>query len=183
MIKTTISTYLVTLSLGAFTSMASSQAPADHPGHKEAPKSEMNKHAMMSEEPHHVLAMAYHQNLVVFAKALQQETASAKPVNVVFARAAVAEMRRSFDQMKMHHQEHMQTMGSAMQSKMKGMKGMMEQMAAHQAEMDTQLKSLQQEVELSAPDAKKLSTLAASVYTHLLSMNKMHAGCTMKMKM
>ena len=180
MIKTSILTYLVALSLGAFTSMASSQAPADHPSQKEAPKSAMNKHAMMSEEPHHVLAMAYHQNLAVFAKALQQQTASAKPVNVVFARAAVAEMRRSFDQMKMHHQEHIQTMSSGMQSKMKGM---MQPMATHQSELDTQLKSLQQEVELSAPDAKKLSTLAASVHTHLLAMNKMHAGCTMKMKM
>ncbi len=67
-----------------------------------------------------------------------------------------------------------------MQSKMKGM---MQPMATHQSELDTQLKSLQQEVELSAPDAKKLSTLAASVQTHLLAMNKMHAGCTMKMKM
>ena len=44
--------------------------------------------------------MAYHQNRAAFAKAVQGQTARANSVNVEFARAAVTEMRRSFDQMK-----------------------------------------------------------------------------------
>ena len=68
--------------------------------------------AGMSKEPHHVLAMAYHQNLATFAKSLHERTMQASSVNVEFARAAVTEMRRSFDQMKQHHQEHMQAMNA-----------------------------------------------------------------------
>ena len=178
MLKTSISTLFVTISLGTCSMMAQVAPPVDHPSHKDAPHSAMHKGGMMMEEPHHVLAMAYHQNLAVFAKALQQETASGKPVNLDFARSAVSEMRRSFDQMKLHHQDHMQTMSSEMHTKMKSM---MQPMETHQTEMETQLKSLQQEVEVSAPDAKKLSTMAASINTHLLSMSKMHANCKMKM--
>lgn len=178
MIKNSISTLLVTLSIGTFSMMAQVAPPVDHPSHKDAPPAAMHKGGMMMEEPHHVLAMAYHQNLAVFAKALQQQTATANPVNLSFARTATAEMRRSFDQMKLHHQDHTQSMSSEMQTKMKTM---MQPMETHQAEMETQLKSLQQEVELSAPDPKKLSTMAASINTHLLSMSKMHANCKMKM--
>ena len=183
--KSTISTILVTLSLGAFSAAAMSAAQVDHADHKDGMKPRMHKEGMMANEPHHVLAMAYHQNLAVFAKALQQETAAAKPVNVAFARSAVAEMRRSFDQMKQHHQEHMQTMSSKMQNpEMQAkMKTMMPKMESHQADFSMQLKSLEQEVELSSPDAKKFATLANSINTHLLSMAKTHAGCVMKMKM
>lgn len=184
-----VSTILMALSLGAFSSMA---AIAQHEGHstKKDPsqsttqgKKEMSHdQMMMANEPHHVLAMAYHQNLAAFAKALHLQTASASSVNVEFARAAVAEMRRSFDQMKQHHQEHMQTMSAEMHAKMGGM---MQQMETHQTELKTQLSALEQEVRLSTPDAKKVSTLAASVHTHLDAMSKMHPGhqgSKMKMK-
>lgn len=188
-----ISTILMALSLGAFSAMAMAQ----HAGHstKKAPsqsatrgKKEMSHdQMMMANEPHHVLAMAYHQNLAAFAKALQEQTVRASSVNVEFARASVAEMRRSFDQMKQHHQEHMQTMSAEMHTKMSGqMSGMMQQMETHQTELNTQLTALEQEVQLSTPDAKKVSTLAASVNSYLDAMSKMHQGSqgskmTMKM--
>ena len=188
-----ISTILMALSLGAFSAMAMAQ----HAGHstKKAPsksatqgKKEMSHdQMMMANEPHHVLAMAYHQNLAAFAKDLQEQTARASSVNVEFARAAVAEMRRSFDQMKQHHQEHMQTMSAEMHTKMSGqMSGMMQQMETHQTELNTQLTALEQEVQLSTPDAKKVAALAASVNSHLDAMSKMHQGSQgskMKMKM
>src|ERR1017187_7548209 len=119
----------------------------------------------MMQEPHHVLAMAYQQNLAAFAKALHEQTAQATSVNVEFASAAVAEMRRSFDQMQQHHQQHMKT---------------------HRTELNTQLTALEQEVQSATPDAKKVSTLAADVQTHLDAMSKMHDGMQagkMKMKM
>ncbi|MBK5292225.1 MAG: hypothetical protein JJE04_11175 [Acidobacteriia bacterium] len=53
----------------------------------------------MANEPHHVPAMAYHQNLATFAKRLHKQAMGASSVNVEFAQAAVAEMRRSFGQM------------------------------------------------------------------------------------
>lgn len=172
-----ISTILMALSLGAFNAMATTAQTKKVPsqsatqGKKELP----HDHIMMemSKEPHHTLAMAYHQNLATFAKALHEQTTGASFVNVEFARAAVAGMRGSFDQMKLHHQAHMQTMSAEMHTKMGDM---MKQMDTHQTELNTQLTALEQEVQATTPDAKKVSTLAASVHTHLDAMSKMNQG-------
>lgn len=180
-------TILVTLSLGAFSAKVAT-AQHDHStkdvssqSATQSKKEMSHDQMMMANEPHHVLAMAYHQNLAAFAKVLQEQTVRATSVNVEFARAAVTEMRRSFDQMKQHHQEHMQTMSAAMRTKMSGM---MQQMETHQAELNSQLTALEQEVQLSTPDAKKISTLAASVHSHLDAMSKMkHDGMGSRMKM
>ena len=137
----------------------------------------------MAHEPDHVLAMAYHRNLATFAKALHEQTAGASSVNLEFVRAAVAEMRRSFDQIKQHHQACTQTMSAEMQTKMKGE---MQQMETHQNQLNDQLTALEQEAQSAAPDAKKVSTLASKVFTQLDAMSKMHAGGRgkkMKMKM
>ena len=184
-----ISTLLLTLSLGAF----SATAIAQHEGHstkkapaKSAPQGKTPHDHMMMEmakEPHHVLAMAYHQNLAAFAKSLHEQTMQASTVNVEFARTAVTEMRRSFDQMKQHHQEHMQTMNADMRTKMSAM---MQKMETHHTELSTQLSALEQEVQSATLNAKKVSTLAASIHTHLDAMSKMHQdnkGSKMKMKM
>ena len=184
-----ISTIVMALSLGAF----STTAIAQHASHstKKAPsksatqgkKAMSHDQMMMANEPHHVLAMAYHENLATFAKALHEQTAGASSVNVEFARAAVAEMRPSFDRMKQHHQEHMQTMSAEMHSKMGAM---MQQMETHHTELNTQLTALEQEVQAATPDAKKVAALAAGVNSHLDAMSKMHQGSqgskmTMKM--
>ena len=159
-------TLLLTLSFAALSATASQSATQG--------KHEMSHdHMMMANEPHHVLAMAYCQNMTVFAKALQGQTARPGPVNVEFARAAVTEMRRSFDQMKQHHQEHLKTMSAEMHTTMSGM---MQQMETHQVELNTQLTALEQEVQAATPDAKKVSTLAASVHTHIDVMSKMMPG-------
>jgi polyhydroxyalkanoate synthesis regulator phasin len=144
--------------------------------------SKMDMSSMMN-EPHHALAMAYMQNIATFAKTLHKQAEGSSPLNAEFARAAVTEMRRSFDQMKQHHQEHVQTMSAEMHTKMSGM---MQQMETHQAELNTKLTALEQEVQSATPDAKKVSTLTTSVYTHLGAMSKMHQGSQgskMKMKM
>ncbi len=170
-----ISTLLMALSLGAFSAMATTAQAKKDPSHSATQDKKEMSHdqMMMANEPHHVLAMAYHRNLATFAKALQEQTARASSVNVEFARAAVTEMRRSFDKMKQHHQEHMQTMSAEMHTQMSGM---MQQMETHQTELNTQLTALEQEVQSATPDAKKVSTLAASVNTHLDAMSKMHQG-------
>lgn len=181
---------LVTLTLGAFSAHAATAQHADHSTKKSPSKSatqgkhEMSHDQMMTaNEPHHVLAMAYHRNLAGFAKALRDQTAGASAVNVDFARPAVSEMRRSFDLMNQHHQEHMKTMSAAMHTKMSAM---MQQMETHQVALNTQLTALEQEIQLSTPDAKKVSALAASVSSHLDAMSRMKhdsKGSMMKMKM
>jgi hypothetical protein len=80
----------------------------------------------MLEEPHHVLAMAYRDNLVTFARALRTQVTQSKSVNVDLARPAVSEMRRSFDQMKQHHQAQMAMMGDQAKPAMSGMMQQME---------------------------------------------------------
>ena len=182
-----IATILMALSLGAFSAMAAiAQTKKVQSKSATQGKKEMSHDHMMMDmanEPHHALAMAYHQNLATFAKSLQEQTAGANSVNVEFARAAVAGMRGSFDQMKQQQQEHMQTMSAEMHTKMSGM---MQQMETHQNELNTQLTALEQEVQSATPDAKKVTTLATSVSTHLDAMTKMHQdsqGSKMKMKM
>ena len=164
------------LSLGALGAMAATteQAGASTKPAMRAKKGMARDHMTKASEPHHVLAMAYHQNLAAFAKALHEQASSAAPVNVDFARAAVTEMRRSFDLMKQQHQEHMQTMSAEMHTKMSGMMGKME---THQTELNTQITALEQEVQSTTPDAKKASALATSVHTNLDAMSKMHQGC------
>lgn len=174
-----ITTMMLTLALGAFS------LKAQHDQHAKSPAAKAGMShdhmMMMANEPHHRLAMAYHANLATFAKALKEQTASASsPVNVEFARAAVSEMRRSFDQVKQHHQAHMTTMSAGMRTQMGAM---MQKMETHQAEMNTQLTALELEVRTAAPDAGKVSALAASIHTHLEAMSKMHeGGMGMKMK-
>lgn len=131
-------------------------------------------HMKMANGPHHVLAMAYHQNLATFAKALHEQTMAENPLNLEFARAAVSEMRRSFDQMKQHHQDHMKGMSADEHAKMTGM---MEKMGTRQADMNTQLTNLEQELRASKPDSKKVSALASQLHKHLADMAKMHEGC------
>ncbi len=173
----TLATVSIILTLGALPAMARAIQHADHakkPAEAQGKMPMSPDHMKMASEPHHVLAMAYHQNLAVFAKALHEQAATTGPLNLGFARAAVSEMRRSFDQMKQHHQDHMKGMSPQMHTKMGGM---MEKMGTHQNEMNTQITELEREVASAQPDAKKVSTLAERAHKHLAGMTKMHEGC------
>ena len=127
----------------------------------------------MKHEPHGQLAMAYKDNLVNFAKALRQAAAEAKTVNAEFARAAVAEMKRSFDQMQAHHQDHMKTMDEKMKAQMADM---MKQMDAHHLAIKEHLAALDKEVQTSAPDSKSITKYVAEILKQCDGMAKMHGG-------
>ena len=177
-----LSTISMILTLGALGATAATPEQADSTSKPALGKMEMSHDHMMATEPHHVLAMAYHQNLAAFAKALHEQAASEGPLNIDFARSAVSEMRRSFDQMKQQHQEHMAGMSAEMHAKMDAKMGakmseMMEKMQTHQADMNTQLTALEEEIHSSSPDTKKISALAEEVHEHLTDMAKMHEGC------
>ena len=70
----------------------------------------------MTGGPHHVLVMAYRDNLATFAKALRWEVTRTESVNADVALPAVAEMKRSLEQMTQHHQAQMKMMGDAPKS-------------------------------------------------------------------
>lgn len=141
------------------------------PSMVQGPKDLKRDLMLMALEPHHVLAMDYHQNLAAFALALHGQAAMATTVDLEFSRLAVAEMRHSFDAMGKHHQEHRQTMSAEMHTRMSGR---MKQMDLHQAELNTQLTALEQEVKLARPDPKTVSTLSADICAHLEAMSTLH---------
>lgn len=140
-----------------------------------------DQNAIVTNEPHHVLATAYHINMANCAKALQTQSALSSHINMDFSRITAVEIRRSFDQMKQHHKEHIKTMGSAINSEKENMTQNMEN---HQSELGAQLTALENELHGTNPDAKKVATLAASIYAHLDSMSRMTQGQLIsKMKM
>jgi len=96
-------------------SLTGDPSQGDMARHQQRMANRMDRSAMR-QEPHHVLAMAYQENMMNFARALQQHAAEAKPIHSEFARAAVEEMKRSFDQMQRHHRDHMKTMDQAMKA-------------------------------------------------------------------
>lgn len=127
----------------------------------------------MRQEPHHVLAMAYKDNLVNFARALHHQAKQTGPIDPGFARAAVAEMRRSYDQMLEHHRDHMKAMDEQMKSRMADM---MKQMDAHHAAVGEHLTALEKVVRAAAPDAKGVSEHVAEILKQCDGMAKMHGG-------
>ncbi len=77
-----------------------------------------NGAAAMMSGPHHALAMAYGESLATFARAVNADASQSHIVNVELARPATLEMRRSFEQMKVHHAAEMAPMGMAMRMPM-----------------------------------------------------------------
>ena len=158
----------MTLVLGAATTSASVQDPK--PARGERPMEHDGMQGMMV-QPHHVLAMAYRDNLVTFAHAVQNQGTRMKTVDLTIVGPAVAEMRRSFDQMRQHHQAQHKVMGDSAKMPM-GMKGdsakksmatMMEDMTRHLAAIDGHLTALEAEVKADAPDAAKVTEHTSAI--------------------
>ena len=159
------------ISGAATTSMAQAPTttPAKMPQHQEGMKGMQGMSGMM-EGPHHVLAMAYRDNLATFARALRAQVTQSKTVNLDLARPAVAEMRRSFDQMKQHHQAQMTMMGDQPKP---AMAGTMQQMETHLAALSEHLTALESEVNASTPDPKKVSEHTTEILKQCAGMSAM----------
>lgn len=141
--------------------------------------SKMDMSKMMN-EPHHVLAMAYMQNMGTFAKALRDQAQASSPLDATFARAAVAEIKRSLDQMEEHHGEHMKMMSEEMRSHMAAM---MKDMDMHRSMLKDAVSALEKDVHADQLNAKQITTDSANVLKHLDEMSKMHDDKGKKMKM
>jgi hypothetical protein len=139
--------------------------------------SKMDMSRMMN-EPHHVLAMAYKQNLGTFAKALHHLAEGSGPLNAEFARGAVAEIKRSLDQMEEHHGEHIKMMSEEMRSHMAAM---MKDMEMHRSMLKDAVSALEKDVRADQPDSKQVAADSANVIKHIDEMSKMHADKKMKM--
>jgi hypothetical protein len=136
---------------------------------------------MMVTEPNYVMATAYHQSLLTFARALNGQAVGTAPMNKEFARDAVTEMRRSFDMMKKYNDEYMETVSAEVRT---SSAPMMQQLETHRADLNVQLTALEKEVALDLPDAKKVASLTANVQTHLDAMSKLdETNSTSKMTM
>jgi hypothetical protein len=131
--------------------------------------SKMDMSSMMN-EPHHVLAMAYMQNIGTFAKPLHNQAEGSSPLNAKFARAAVDEIKRSLERMEEHHGEHMKTMSEEMRSHMAAM---MKDMEMHRSMLKDAVSALEKDVRADQPDSKQVAADSAKVLMHLDEMSKM----------
>ena len=132
----------------------------------------------MMNEPHHALAMAYMQTIGTFAKTLHDQAEGSSPLNAEFARAAVAEIRRSLDEMEKHHGEHMKMMNDEMRTHMAAM---MKDMEMHHAMLKDAVSALEKDVVADQPDSKQVAADSASILKHLDEMSKMHDSKEKKM--
>ena len=144
------------------------QHGAQKPGQHDMSKMDMS--SMMS-EPHHALAMAYMENIGTFAKTLHNQAEGSSPLNAKFARAAVAEIKRSLDQMEEHHSEHMKMMSEEMRSHMAAM---MKDMEVHHSGLKAAVSALEKDVRADQPDSRQVAADSAGVLKHLDEMSKMH---------
>jgi cytochrome c556 len=169
---------LLAVLMGGAATAGLAQTPAPPPGrkpqHQEAMKGMEHMPGMsaMMNMPHHVLAMAYRDNLVTFAKAVRGQIAQSKTVDVDLARPAVAEMRRSFDQLKQHTGAQMSIMSD---SAKKAMAGMMQRMETHTGALAEHLSALESEVGGSMPDPGKVTEHTSEILKLCAAMSAMPA--------
>lgn len=176
--KTTWHYKMILTVLGMTILVACGGAAARQQEPNEMPKDKMSMNhsgmmdmSAMMQEPHHQLAMAYKANLVNFARALQHEANQTNPINPEFARAAVAEMKRNFDQMQLHHRDHMKAVDENMKAQMADM---MKEMGTRDLAIKEDLDALDKEAQASAPDARSISKYVDDILKTCESMSKMH---------
>jgi alpha-L-fucosidase len=174
-------TILAVIALMLFSALGALAQTEHQHGAQKPMQHDMSKMDMasMMNEPHHALAMAYMQNIGTFAKTLNDQAKGSSPLNAKFARAAVAEIKRSLDQMEDHHGEHMKMMSEEMRSHMGAM---MKEMEMHRSMLKDAVSALEKDVRADQPDSKQVAADSAKVLKHLDEMSKMHDD-KMKKKM
>jgi hypothetical protein len=160
---------LVALSTSGLTATVIAQVPSPSQAAKQhEAKGGMHMGGTM-DAPHHVLAMAYRDNLATFARSLRGAVAKSKNVNLELARPAVAEMRRSFDQMQQHHRAQMGMMPSGMSA---SMSGMMSHMSSHVTALTEHLAGLESEVGKAVPAPAAVVDHANEILKHCAGMSQ-----------
>ena len=173
-IKTKAYTAIIAVCTVVLFSTLTAFAQTEHRKDAEKPmQHDMSKMDMagMMNEPHHALAEAYMQSIGLFAKALHSQSEGAGPLNVKFAREAVAEMKRSLDHMEEHLGEHMKMMNDEMRSHMDAM---MKEMEMHRSMLKDAISALEKDVRADQLSSKQVASDSANLIKHLDEMSKMH---------
>jgi hypothetical protein len=124
---------------------------------------------------HHALALAFHESMAVFTKTLRQNAEQTTAVDGDFARDAVAEIRRGFDQMQRHHQEQMNMLTGSARTQMEAT---MKQMEPHHAKIKEELEALERETGVEKPDRTRVLQHTTELLKHLNEMSGSHNGHT-----
>jgi len=124
----------------------------------------------MTNEPHQVLAMAFMQNLATFAKTLSDQAQDETPLSADFARAAVSEIRRNFDEANTHYQEHVKAMRPGRPSRGSAMTDLNLRDSPLKAAID----ALDKDVQNYTLDSQQIVTDCADVLKRLDEIAKLH---------
>jgi hypothetical protein len=165
-------TSLALLTFALTRAMAAPPSTAHQQAAMPAMQHDMSKMDMagMKTNAHHVLAMAYMQNIRIFATALRTHAEGSGPLNTKLAREIVAEIDRSVDQVEKHHEAHVKSMSTEMRA---NMAAMMKMMDMHLSMIDDAVDVLSKDVRASQPDAKQVAAHAGELLGHLDAMSKM----------
>lgn len=124
--------------------------------------------AAMMKSPHHLVMMAYRNNVLTFAKTVRDMTAGGKLEDVDLARNAFAEIKRSMEKMDDIHKTQMGKMSA---EKLEMMKPMMEKMKAENMLVKEHITTLENALIVDTPDALHINKHAAELVLHLEKMN------------
>jgi hypothetical protein len=155
------------------------QNPTSPPHHQDSTKAKAKKAmpdamrmSAMMKGPHQVLAMAHRDNIATFARALRGHLAASTVIDLELARPAVAEMRRSFDQMKAHHQAQMMMVHDSTKA---AMPESMRHMETHLTALGEHLSALESDLSGSTPNQSSVSEHTAAIMKECAGMSSMAA--------
>ena len=144
------------------------QGHGSHQQHKNAMKS---THGM--QETDQALASAYLATLHTFATTLRTQGSRASILDPDFARAAVAEMRRSYDEMQDRHQLFTKSMNDQEKTTREAD---MKQMRSDHAMIQEHLVALEAQVEKDTLDSKAIMQHTDEILTSCKAMTEMHTA-------
>ena len=121
----------------------------------------------MTNEPHQVLSRAFMQNIETFAKTLNDQAQGDTPLSADFARAAVTEIIRNFDEANSHHQEHVKAMRPDKPARMS-------EMSLRDSKLKTAIDTLYKDVQNYTLNSKQIAVDCAAVLKHLDDMSKLY---------
>lgn len=173
-VRSTVVLIVALLFIGAGSAIAQHQHGEQKPPAQSGKTTDAHQHGSMDmtammNEPHHLLAMAYVKNISAFAAILHQRGDASATIDGDFARAATAEIRRSFDAAQQHIQQHLNSLGADMQP--------------HKSMVDAQLvalrdhiSALEREAQAASPNAKNIAAHAAEIHKSADEISKALGG-------
>lgn len=131
-------------------------------------KDMMMEMAAMHKSPHHLVMMAYRNNVLTFAKTVRDMTTGGKLEDVDLARNAFAEIKHSMEKMDDIHKTQMGKMSA---EKLEMMKPMMEKMKAENVIVKEHFLALEKALQADKPDAREVNKHAAALVLQLEKMD------------